>query len=262
MKNFSKDILGKIKKEEIKPIPKWNFVFKTSFVWTAFGVSVVLGGFAFGSILAQINATEWDVHPHVTDSLWYFVFLALPYVWIVFLIGFSALAYYYLRHTSKGYRYNAVIVVNSSVLISVLLGSALFATGISHRMEEKFEERLPFYHGIMDPRMKIWMSPEKGLLAGKIIKIENEEEIKLIDFKKNVWTVDISEATWKRNEFVQENIRVKVIGTKNGEFLFIAKEVRPWREIMREMKEMCDQHNPEMPCHMAPKFFEKKVKEN
>lgn len=259
MKDFSKNILGKIKKEQIKPISKWNFVFKKSFMWSLFIISVILGGFAFGSILAQINATEWDIHHHVSESFPNFIFLMLPYVWIIFMLGFSALAYYYLRHTSKGYRYSTIIVINSSLLISVILGTILFATGVSNRMEYTFEDRIPFYNKVMNPRTKIWMLPEKGLLAGKIIEIENQKKFKLEDLKKDIWTVEISDLNLEKNQFIQKNIRVKVIGTKNGNLFFIAEEIRPWRNAM---KDMCEMQNPKIPCPKPPIFFQKKMKEN
>lgn len=259
MKDFSKNILGKIKKEKIKPIAKWSFVFKKSFVWSLFTLSVILGGLAFGSILAQITSTEWEIHPRVSDNLPYFVFITLPYLWIIFMIGFSALAFYYLRHTSKGYRYNTVIVINSSILISVLLGTSLYATGFSHRMEETFEDRIPFYNGMMNPRSRIWMMPEKGLLAGKILEIENEKEIKLEDFKNDIWIVDISEAKGNQISFLQENIRVKIIGEQDGKLLFIAEEIRPWGPLDPGM---CDQLNPDRPCPNPPNFPGKIMKEN
>lgn len=259
MTDFSKNILGKIKKEKIKPISKWNFIFKKSFVWAMFVVSIILGGFAFGSILTQINATEWDIHRIVSDSLIHLLFTTLPYLWILFMLGFSTLAYYYLRHTSKGYRYNTVIIVNSSILISVLFGFSLYATGLSHRMEATFEAKLPFYNKIMNPRAKIWMMPEEGLLAGKIIEINNKQEIKLEDLKKGIWTVDISNVNWKRDSFLEKNIQIKALGYIDGELFFVANEIRPWGNLI---KDICRMDDPQMPCPEPPQFFPKEMKEN
>jgi hypothetical protein len=41
-KDFSKDLLKKIKKEEIKQIPKYVFVLKNIFLWLFFIVSIIL----------------------------------------------------------------------------------------------------------------------------------------------------------------------------------------------------------------------------
>ncbi len=259
MKDFSKNILGKIKKEKIKPISKWNFIFKRSFIWSLFGVSIILGGFAFGSILAQISNTEWDIHTRVSDSFASFVFMTLPYLWIVFMLGFSALAYYYLRHTSKGYRYNTVILINSSLLISVLFGSSLYATGISHKIENTFQEKIPFYREVLDPRARHWKNPEKGLLAGKVLEIVNDEEIKIMDIKKQIWNVDISDAIVEKEIPLKENIRLKIIGQKDKEFYFIANEILFWG---MPKENMCKPNGSKEPCIRPPKEFQKNMKEN
>ena len=260
MKDFSKNILGKIKKEKILPIPKWNFVFKKSFIWILFVISVALGGFAFGSILEQIRTMEWDIHPRVTTNLASFIFLTLPYLWILFMLGFSILAYYYLRHTSKGYRYNTILIINSSVLISVLFGTALYATRISEKIENSFQENIPFYREIIDPRARIWNAPEKGLLAGKIIKIINQEELNLEDLEKQIWTIDFSNASTKKTILLQEEMLVKIIGQQNGELFFIAEEIRPWGHMMPNV---CPHEINELkPCLEAPMHFQKKMKEN
>jgi len=259
MKDFSKNILGKIKTEKIKPISKWNFIFKKSFIWSMFGFSVVLGGFAFGSILTQISTTEWEIRHQVTKSLMHFLFLTLPYFWIVFMLGFSALAYYYLRHTSKGYKYSTLLIINSSLLISVLFGTILFATGISEKMEDTFQEHSPFYREILDQRTHLWKSPDKGLLAGKILMMINKDQIKIEDLQGKIWTVDISNAIIKKEVPLAENIIIKIIGQKNKGFFFIAKEIRPWGHFMQKM---CNPNNSGIPCARPSEDFFQKMKEN
>jgi len=51
----SKKLLDRIKKEHIKPTPKWLFVSKNIFVWIAFILSVLIGAGAFSVILFAIQ---------------------------------------------------------------------------------------------------------------------------------------------------------------------------------------------------------------
>ncbi len=258
-KDLSKNILGKIKKEKIQPISKWSFLLKKSSIWSLFGISVILGGFAFGSILAQISSTEWNIRHQITDSFMFFVFMTLPYLWIIFMLGFGALAYYYLRRTSKGYRYSTIIVVNSSLLISVLFGSALYASGLSTKFEHAFQEKSPLYREVLDRRVKLWKNPEKGLLAGKFIKHIDEENIEIIDLRKRIWTVNIAEVVVKKELPLRSNLPVKIIGEKKENQIFIAKEIRLWNKN-KVLK--CDTEKPDEPCLKPPRHFPKKVKEN
>ena len=51
--NLEKRILEKIKKEKIKPIPRWFFILKNSFFLSMLGFSVLIGSLAF-SVLFYI----------------------------------------------------------------------------------------------------------------------------------------------------------------------------------------------------------------
>lgn len=257
MQDLAKKILGKIKTEKIKPVSKWNFIFKKSFIWSLFGISVLLGGLAFGSILSQINNTEWELYPYISHNIFHFIFLTLPYLWILFLLIFSTLAFYYLRHTSQGYRYNTIIVISASIFIAVILGSTLFASGISEKLENNVKQNFPIYHKMMENHSKIWMMPEKGLLAGEIIQIIDLNQLKLKDLHNQNWQVDISKATWSLGLLPKEHLQIKIIGEKEDELLFLAKEIRPWRR-MQHSEDCTFNQEKIIPC----KIHQKNMKEN
>lgn len=256
MQDLAKKILGKIKTEKIKPISKWKFIFKKSFVWSLFSLSSILGGLAFGSILVQIKHTEWDIYHYFDGNFSMFLFYALPYVWILCLILFSTLAYYYLRHTSKGYRYNTVIVITLSIFLSITGGSALFASGISEKIETSFQNNFPFYPLLHRNRMLMWGHPEKGILGGKIIQEPKELQLELEDFRNKNWIIDISKANIKPNIILKKDTLIKIIGEQKNEQIFQANEIRPWGPLPN--MENCLKHNATPPpCHQNQNFLRK-----
>ena len=135
MSQLAKSIIGKIKKKQIKPTPKWVFLFKRSVVWSLFGLSVLFGSMAISIILFEMRDMDYAVYKEMGSSLTGFVLLALPYFWLVLLAGFLALACYHFRHTKSGYHHNMFAIVVLSLVISIIFGTGLYATGISENLE-------------------------------------------------------------------------------------------------------------------------------
>ncbi|MGD9158006.1 MAG: hypothetical protein PVG39_06340 [Desulfobacteraceae bacterium] len=228
MNDISKDTLGKIKEQGIVPRTKGYFLLKQSTVWGLFLLSVILGSIAASAAIFQINNTEWELFRHYRHSILEFILLFIPCFWVLFLAGFSVVAYYYFRRTQSGYRYRTVTVVALSVLLSVIVGAVLYAAGFSERLESVFEEKLPFYRGVTDHNRMVWMSPDKGLLAGKIIGIPEEGMIRLKDLDGEEWNVITNGATWRGRLIPAIDLEIKLLGTRTGKDSFKAQEVRPW----------------------------------
>jgi hypothetical protein len=228
MEDISKKTLRKIKEQGIVPRTRGYFLLRRSTVWVLFGLSVVLGSIAASAAIFQIKNTEWELFRHFRHSIPEFVLLFIPYFWGMFLIGFSIVAYYYFRQTKSGYRYRAATAVILSILISVICGMGIYSTGLSERMESLFEENLPFYHGVTAHNRMVWMAPDKGLLAGKIIELPKDEIIRIKDLDGKEWHVNVEGATWRGRLSPSMDLEIKLIGTRTGEESFSAKEIRPW----------------------------------
>lgn len=226
MTKLTEKILGKIKKEKIKPLPKWHFLLKKSFIWSFFGGSVVLGGIAFSGALFQLNNITWEFHRDVSSSLVGFIFMILPYFWGILLILFLASAYYNFKHTETGYRHNIFWIAGLSILISLLFGSGLYASGITDKIEENFQ-RIPLYQQMHLKRMQIWNQVERGLLSGKILKIEDNQMLLLEDLEKKEWNVDIRSANIPEQVNLRAENEVRIKGEKIDANNFKAAAVRP-----------------------------------
>ena len=241
MNDVSQNILEKIKKEHIKPAPKWHFMLKKSVIWGLFAVSLILGSIAFSIILLQINDVEWDLYEKA-GGLAGLIFLVIPYFWIIFIIGFLFLGYYNFKHTETGYKYNTLYVVLISIGTSMFLGTALYAFGISEHLEDKFFENIPFYKEMNPGKRQMWVMEERGLLGGKVIEIKSADEFDLEDFKGKIWLIKVEQLPPpalglpkppKPNFKPKPGDLVKVIGEKENEDVFRAKDVRPWRKAER-----------------------------
>jgi len=234
MKKFCDKVLGKIKEEKIEPRPRWQFLLKNYAFWTAFGVSIIIGGLAFCVVLDILVNNDWDIYRLAAENPWKKIFLSLPFLWIVALVLFLMAAFYYCRRTKCGYRYKAYSIVGLSILGSVILGLVFhFRFGAGRKMETLVAEKVPYYQKFYSPCSDriLWLQPEKGLLAGKIIRISSPTSFDLKDFNGFFWVVKKDESTFLLgNEPLFEEEEIRIIGKQEEEKVFRAKEIRPWKK--------------------------------
>ncbi len=228
MTELSKKILEKIEQEQIRPYPKQYFWFKRSVIWGLFALSVLFGALSSGLVIYHLGHTEWDLYPHFNQHFWQFVLSSIPYLWLVFLVAFSLLIYHYFRQTERGYRYRASLVIFASIALSLLGGVVLNEMQVPQGLDSYLEKTVPFYKGLHKRRMEMWVSPQNGLLAGTVEKIESDGQLRLKDFKGNVWEVDVSQALWRGRIDRQQGVRIKIIGKMVNDSSFRAQEIRPW----------------------------------
>ena len=227
MNDISKNILKKIKEEKIQPYSKKHFFLKKSFVWTLFGLSILLGIVSSSVTLFQLKHTDWDLYDRLNYSLLEFLAITIPYFWLIFLMIFIGTAYAYFRRTEKGYRYHTVLIIAASVIVSIVGGIGVYQTGFSEKLEAVFQENIPVYRIINRGRHRMWMSPEQGFLAGEINKIISVQEIELIDLHGNNWVIDISNTLWRGRLRPEVGLEIKLIGKIKVKDQFIATEIRP-----------------------------------
>jgi hypothetical protein len=227
MSDLSKNILEKIKNEKVKPTPKWVFLLKRSFIWGLFAVSVLIGSLAMGLILFQIQDADYASFHRMGHGPLEFMLFALPYFWVVLMAGFVALAFYNFRHTEGGYKHGVFAIVCLSVASSLVLGSTLYASGLTERLD-RLLNTIPHFEELNFGKRLMWQRPDRGFLAGTILQLDKNQALVLQDFAKKTWWVDIQKAEIDPPSILEAGARIKAIGEKLDPTHFDALLVTPW----------------------------------
>ena len=222
-------ILQKIKEDNVRPYPKWRFLFRRSVIWAVFSLSILLGSVASAIAMFQLRYAEWDLYQHFSHSLIEFALLVIPIFWLIFLLGFTGFAYYYFRRTEQGYRYRTVWIISGSIVLSIIGGGFLYTTGLPEKLEPIFLDKVPFYREWQARKQRVWMSPAQGLLAGRITTMISDRKIRIEDLQGNHWEVDIVDTIWRGRLKPAKDLKIKILGHTKGESEFVADEIRPWR---------------------------------
>jgi len=213
MKNISNKVLKKIKNNNIKPKPRWYFITKNYFIWSIFGISIILGSFAFSMVLFIIKQLDWDIYHYIGESFLKTVFVSLPYLWLIFLIIFTGVAYYNFIHTKRGYRFKFVSILLISLVISITLGTGIYFNGFSERLENVFSEKIPYYNRLVYSCEEQWMQPKRGR-----------------DLKNNSWKIEAGKVIWKGKITPATGLKIKLIGKIINDNNFEVMEIRPWQQ--------------------------------
>jgi hypothetical protein len=232
MDNFGDKVLQKIKKECICPKPRWQFLLKDCFVWFVFLMSLLLGSIAFCVMLHVLFTNDWDLYQYLHTSFVGHILVSIPYLWLVFLALFVFIAYYNFKYTKSGYRHETYFIVGLSIVGSMILGTFLHTLGAGEKIEDFVAESVPEYENIVccSARKDVWVQPARGLLAGRIISVRDDRNFALKDFAGFSWQIQENDDTLEYDPLqIQPGEDVKVIGEKKMDFVFWAREIRPWK---------------------------------
>ena len=224
-------VIEKIKEEKIEPKPRWRFLMKNYFIWTLFIVSIFIGALAFCTMLYVFFNNDWDLYKYLHTSVVGHIMLSIPYLWILFLIFFTALAYYNYKHTRDGYRHETYMILFLSIAGSALLGTFLYTLGMGESIEDLAANAVPYYEKIAccSHRKDIWDQPAVGLLGGEIVRIINNHDFELKDFSGAMWQVQEDDDTLEFEPLkMKAGEEIKVIGEEKQGNFFWAREVRAW----------------------------------
>ena len=238
MEEVSKNTLQQIKKENIKPIPKWQFLLKDSLVWGLFAINLILGSIGFAISLYILGSNDVLLDTSLVKNAWEWIILSIPIAWILLTILFVFIAYYNFKHTKEGYRFTVVKIFIINIVVSVVLGVVINGLGLSQKLNTIFSDHIPFYNHTMDLRSDIWMRPESGYLAGTIVDINSDTKIlKIEDLKGKIWDILYQDATVKGRVVLELGEEIKIVGNAVSDNVFEASEIRPWVGNGRQMQE-------------------------
>lgn len=187
--NFDQALLGRLKNEKLKPAPRWHFLLKNYAIWLLGIVSFVVGSISVALIIHLVKNNDWAIYDEISNSLWQFIFLTLPYFWIILLALFLGAMYYNLRHTKGGYHYSVPVMLGLCIVSSVGAGLVLHEFAVGQAIDDLLGESAPYYREIINPQAMLWDAPEQGRLIGVISSSTGENNFYLIDYRHKEWLI-------------------------------------------------------------------------
>lgn len=209
--NLSQQALELIKKNQIKPIPKWEFVIKNWSLWAGLILCLLLLILGFGLSFFGI-----------IDNI------IVPYLWLFIAVIFLLLSYFLFEKTRGAYRFQRWQVVAFIIVLALLLGGAFFKIGLASRLDQQLDKNIPYYRQVVPIKLETWSRPESGYLSGTISKINDANNFELIDFSGKKWNIFGQDILIRGRATIELGSEIKLIGSKSGDQSFNALEIRPW----------------------------------
>ena len=225
----SRKLIDAIKEGQIQPRPRWQFRLKNNLILAGFLFTVLLGSLAFSVVLIAIQQVNFNITSHMTHSRLEFFLSMLPVFWIVLLICALRLRKYGIGHSRKGYKCTLARQMGYSAGLSILLGTLFFITGGAHLLEHAYGLHVDTYESIEERRIRFWMDPQGGQLAGEIVKAQADSLV-LMDFRGEQWTVLFDKGlSLEHLVHLEKGEKVKLVGLMLGENRFKAREIGHWQ---------------------------------
>ncbi|MBU0732463.1 hypothetical protein KKC88_06330 [Patescibacteria group bacterium] len=227
MTNISDKINEQIKKNDIKPRPKWRYTFSEVLLWSLLIIGI--------PIIALAIALSWEITVQQDFRLFMAMpgrvlnmLRALPYFWLILSLALAILAFVEFRKTKQGYKIKWHFIVIVILIGTILLAALFYYTGLTQYIENKLEQHLPGYHRVVPVPHMIWMQPDAGTIAGIIGSVSSDSLI-LIDWNGDEWEVMFSRETMVPPELeLLQGGKIRVIGERIDEDEIEAFGIRPW----------------------------------
>lgn len=232
MTSLSSKIIERIKQEKMTPKPRWHFMLIKGSLAAAFIISIILGSLGVAIVIRHFALTDWEMAHQFSGSHIRSFFLILPYLWLIIIGLIILLAELVLKHTKTGYRVSSWKFVTLSIALSIFFGGACYFMEIDEPIELGLRSNFGPYAQVREWENEIFVSPERGVLAGRILAIKSNNAWQVVDLRNEEWLVDISEAVMKGKFPVQVGLPVGLIGRMTSLNHFKADRVGPWKMVI------------------------------
>jgi len=214
--NISDKTLKLINQQQLKPIPKWEFIAKNWGLWLAFVSCLIL-------LILGISVSWFGLVDNIIT----------PYFWLFIAFVFLILSYLIFEKTKRAYRFSRWQIIIFISIVGLIIGGVLFKVGMASKIDRNLETNIPYYRQMVPIKMMVWSNPESGYLSGEIINI-NKNYFEIKDFDGKIWTVIGDPLVRNRVQMVVGE-EIKLIGNKVKDNTFKADEIRPWSGMRQNM---------------------------
>ncbi len=227
--SLRESVLEKITAENITPKKYWVFVLREIAIWACAGIAVVIGALGFAAGFHSLAESDVLFYAQGPGPLLGFLSSSLPIIWILVLIAMIFLTRFQIQHAKNGYRYRFVVLL--IVLATIILGLLFHLLHAGRFIERQIALRAPNAVECFVPRHTPWERPEDGVLAGRVLRMENNGTIVVVRTPhQDDWIVftDTAEiqSTEKNIIGILPNQFVKILGATVGTLQFRADTIR------------------------------------
>ncbi len=182
---FHTQIIERIKEECITPHSRRYFIIKSYVMWSFFACIILLGSIIVSIDIHLISSVENDLQEIYQSGFLNFLFVNLPYFWLILTIGFIAIVTTYYKQTKKGYRHKITSVIVFGVIVMGVLGYIFHLCGIGKFIEDKISDSSlsTYYEPIIYNKYDIWLRPHEGYYIGTITEKVATNTLRFITIK-------------------------------------------------------------------------------
>lgn len=231
-KSLKDSVIATIEQENVCPRSKWFFVCKETLVWVFWGLSVAIGALAVAVSLFVISHSQYALYEATHENYLTFFIEALPFLWIFLFAVTAYLAVTNLRNTKRGYKFSALLVVTSSLVLSLAGGAVLQLFGFGQALDHELGEQMRMYMSQEKFEMKLWQTPADGRLIGRQVlsTLAPTSTVVFEDSKGARWNLNVSELAPMDLNLLASGKMVRIVGTtsNNSAKLFHACGAFPW----------------------------------
>lgn len=225
MKELIRKTMERLKKEKLRPLPKWRFVLIDASFWALIVSAVLFSAVAVavgGYLLFQI---DWEALRYMRGGSVGIFFLYVPYIWFAILAVLLASVFYFIRKTKEGYKYKWVVILFSFLVSALSFGIVAHFARVGKIADDFAYRRIPLYGNFTPGMERMWQRSDDGFLAGTINSI-GKNKVEITDLAGNKWEVIISKETVLGGPLeIEEASFVKIIGRKQTENIFKADTI-------------------------------------
>ena len=128
--------MTKIDSEQIKTYSRLWFLTQSWLFWVCWLVSAFFGALALAAMVFVFCELDSEVY----------------WLWLLCFVVMCVVAHVNLRHTPKGYRHSALVLIILNVTVTVLLGLILLLLGANKLLNAQIVERPSFERNQHAPR--------------------------------------------------------------------------------------------------------------
>lgn len=206
----------------LHPLSKWHFRLITTLRVLITIIMVIGSGIALLGLYAVITNDGLQYVGYVERLSYQAGMIALPILGTlcfgIFIWTVSSL----IKSLRYGYRIKMLWIVGIFILVSIF---------VSIGLNILFRDRIMSIvrHPISMVENFIWTQPSRGRLSGVIID-RGENSMILRDSIGYQWNVDTEYLLPKSAAAVISENKVRIVGFRNGDFVFTACQVFPWKK--------------------------------